>query len=373
MENGKKTKTLAQDLVLLKLKQEKDFKEYKALAKRKGIDLKVTNKTKALGIKAVTILSSILIEAFKKEQKNKTKVIYLKKGKKDKEEEINPFSKITNKELNQIKEIIKKELKEELKQEIKKEEKEKTKEEPKKEEEKIEKDEIELSFKEKYKTASKEDVEKEIEEREKLLEKQLKEQTELLRKQKESEEKEKETKDIEKEIEYTKKAINSLKKNIDNLNIVHQEKVEVAKVHLSKLTKKLSLFAAGVLSMPVSPVLASATLLLASRIKGSKEFVDNNKVITKRPHAEYTVDITPSKKDLDDIKENLRNALKDLEGLENSILRKYDFMINDPEIKEALSEINTMKTQIQEKQVEAEMTYAEVEEAVYEEEIGKSR
>ena len=386
-------KEINSDMKKYRVFKKERAKKYDSLKINEGIKLKVTDPSKPLGIKAINVVKTSLFSPFLNNKKTSPtkRVIYLKKEIGEKElktekslKEKNPLSKITKKELATIKASLKKEIKAEIVAEIKKESKKESKKNIKPVQ-KIAKEIKKVPIQEKIivkpikeqdlEILAKEDLKKKLDNEKKTLQKAVEAELELMRNRRELEKKDLEVGKIESDIKYQQKIIDQLKDNIEAISIVFEKKDVNSIKNINKLVKKLSLFTAGILTMPVSPLLASASLLLSSRIKGSTEFVQRKQVTVQKPVTDYSFEISASVADVKSIMDNLRTSLVELEALENAILNDFDFIIDNPVAKESLNQINQMKIRIQEKQVEVAREYDEIKALEIENdyEVGKSR
>ena len=323
----KRTKDIHQDFKSFTIAKDRKEKKYKSFFKTKGIDLKVASKS-PLQIKKVTVLAESLKKSFVNHKKPESKVIHLKNQtpkntvKKDKNDILKTIS---EKELQAIKEIVKAELKEELKKELS-------------EKQDLSKEEL----KEKI-TKNKQEIGK------------VKEKEQNLIKQSKS------NKINEEQLTKLRVQNKALERETKELTSEYKTKNKTGLEKLGKLINKLSMFSAGVLSIPTSPMLATATLLLSTRIKGSSEYVKENKVTITKPSKMYEVSKEISLSSLDSIIGNLQDAMKEAENLENTILKEYNFIIDNKEVKAAINEVNKIKNQISAKQIEVTTQYKELE------------
>ncbi|MFA5602680.1 MAG: hypothetical protein WDA21_02965 [Bacilli bacterium] len=138
--------------------------------------------------------------------------------------------------------------------------------------------------------------------------------------------------------------------------------------------KKLSLFTEAIVKLPATSVLSAGSLALIYKIKNSRKSIikEQQKVQVLE---DYFIDKEISLKELEDIKLNLTGSLMELDFLENDILKSYNFFIDTDEVKNVLIQINKMKKEIQDKQIEVQLNIENIKEKEYQDDYnigGKS-
>lgn len=205
----------------------------------------------------------------------------------------------------------------------------------------------------------------------------------ILKKKKKEEEYEKLKKDI---LGYevkpkgnvgVKKAVIVEPSLIERILEKKKKKQSVEKIDIPDLVsemKKLSLFTETIVKLPPTSVLSAGSLALIYKIRSSRKSLIKKESDDKLEN--YFSDNEVTIKDLETIKFNLTESLMELDYLENDILRLFDFFIDSDEIKNILSQINKMKKEVQDKQIEVQINIESIKEKEYDDEYemgGKSR
>jgi hypothetical protein len=139
--------------------------------------------------------------------------------------------------------------------------------------------------------------------------------------------------------------------------------------------KKLTLFTETIVKLPATSVLSAGSLALIYKIKNSRKTIIKEEQKLQLLE-DYFVDKEISLKELEDIKLNLTGSLMELDFLENDILKAYNFFIDTDEVKNVLLQINKMKKDIQDKQIEVQLNIESIKEKEYEDDYnigGKAR